>query len=141
MGVPYGRVRKPDFPVKTDGSTPISAAGGKSHYRSKSSLVTTPSSLRTKAGSLRLEREVLELRQDLEACRAEAKESAEHANMANFQNQLLLDMLAVARADEGKLKARLGQETARHAELGRSLEHAYTKIIEAGLDPGVSEAP
>ena len=49
--------------------------------------------------------------------------------------------LAVARADEGKLKARLGQETARHAELGRSLEHAYTKIIEAGLDPGVSEAP
>ena len=38
---------------------------------------------------------MLELRQDLEACRAEAKESAEHANMANFQNQLLLDMVSL----------------------------------------------
>ncbi|CAM9177137.1 unnamed protein product, partial [Laminaria digitata] len=89
----------------------------------------------------RLEREVLELRHDLETCRAEARESAEHANMVKFQNQLLLDMLAVARADEGIFKARLGQETVRHAELGRSLEHAYTKIIKAGLDPGVSDAP
>jgi len=49
--------------------------------------------------------------------------------------------LAVARADEGVFKARLGQESARHAELSRSLEQAYTKILAAGLDPGVSEAP
>lgn len=45
----------------------------------------------------RLEREVLELRQDLETCRAEAREFAEHANMAKFQNQLLLDMVRSSR--------------------------------------------
>lgn len=40
----------------------------------------------------RLEQEVLELRRDLDASRGDAKESADHANMATFQNQLLLDM-------------------------------------------------
>lgn len=41
----------------------------------------------------RLEQEVLDLRRDLQLCRAAAKESAEKANMATFQNQLLLDMV------------------------------------------------
>lgn len=53
----------------------------------------------------------------------------------------LIHQLAVARVDEGMFKIRLGQESARHAELSRSLEQAYTKILAAGLDPGVSEAP
>lgn len=45
--------------------------------------------------SQRLEQEVLQLRRDLEASRTETKESAEQANMAMFQNQLLLDMVRV----------------------------------------------
>lgn len=44
----------------------------------------------------RLEREVLELRRDLEVSLKEAKQSAEEANMANFQNQLLIDMVKAA---------------------------------------------
>ncbi|CAM9658341.1 unnamed protein product [Hapterophycus canaliculatus] len=89
----------------------------------------------------RLEEGIHRLRRELESCREEAKQSAERENMAQFQNQLLIDMLAVARADEGKFKTRLGQEGARHAELSRSLQQAYTRILAAGLDPGVSEAP
>lgn len=49
--------------------------------------------------------------------------------------------LAVARVDEGIFKASLGQENARYAELTRSLAQAYTKILAAGLDLGVSDAP
>lgn len=41
----------------------------------------------------RLAQEVLDLQRELEACRAEARETAEQANMAKFQNQLLLDMV------------------------------------------------
>ncbi|CAM9705482.1 unnamed protein product [Ectocarpus fasciculatus] len=89
----------------------------------------------------RLEKEVMELRRDLENSRKEAKQSVEQENMASFQNQLLIDMLAVARADEGNFRTRLEQESARHAELSRSLEQAYTKLLAAGLDPGVSDAP
>ncbi|CAM9324985.1 unnamed protein product [Scytosiphon promiscuus] len=89
----------------------------------------------------RLEQEVHRLRRDLEGCQKDAKQSVERENMANFQNQLLIDMLAVARADEGKFKTRLGQESARHVELSRSLQQAYTTILASGLDPGVSEAP
>lgn len=44
----------------------------------------------------RLEQEVLELRRDLEASLKEAKQSAEEANMANFQNQILIDMVRAA---------------------------------------------
>lgn len=44
----------------------------------------------------RLEQEVLELRRDLETSLKEAKQSAEQANMANFQNQLLIDMVRAA---------------------------------------------
>lgn len=43
----------------------------------------------------RLEQEVMGLRRDLEACRTESKESTEQANMANIQNQLLIDMVRV----------------------------------------------
>ncbi|CAN0077473.1 unnamed protein product [Ectocarpus sp. 12 AP-2014] len=89
----------------------------------------------------RLEKEVMELRRDLENYRKDAKQSAEQENMASFQNQLLIDMLAVARADQGNFRTRLEQESARHAELSRSLEQAYTKLLAAGLDPGVSDAP
>lgn len=49
--------------------------------------------------------------------------------------------LAVARADQGNFRTILEQESARHAELSRSLEQAYTKLLAAGLDPGVSDAP
>lgn len=49
--------------------------------------------------------------------------------------------LALARTEEKNFKTRLGQENARQTELAQSLEHAYTKILAAGLDPGVSEAP
>ena len=48
---------------------------------------------RTQAECERLEKEVLELRRDLETSLKEAKHSAEQANMANFQNQLLIDMV------------------------------------------------
>lgn len=44
----------------------------------------------------RLEQEVLELRRDLEASLKDAKQSAEEANMANFQNQILIDMVRAA---------------------------------------------
>lgn len=43
-----------------------------------------------------MEQEVLELRRELEASLKEAKQSAEEANMANFQNQLLIDMVRAA---------------------------------------------
>lgn len=43
--------------------------------------------------------------------------------------------------DEENFKTRLAQETARHAELSRGLELAYTKMLGAGLDPGISDPP
>lgn len=42
----------------------------------------------------RWEQEVRELRRELETCRTRARESAQQANMANFQNQVLLDMVS-----------------------------------------------
>lgn len=48
---------------------------------------------KTQGACKRLEQEVLELRRDLETCQKEAKQSAEEANMAIFQNQLLIDMV------------------------------------------------
>lgn len=61
-----------------------------------------------------------------------------HPAAANRTHAL---QLAVARVDESTFKAKLGQEAARQEELARSLEQAYTTIIGAGLDPGVSDAP
>lgn len=49
--------------------------------------------------------------------------------------------LTAARVDEGAFKTKLEHENARQLELARSLEQAYTKIIAAGLDLGVSNAP
>lgn len=49
--------------------------------------------------------------------------------------------LAVARMDEGKFKTKLEQENARHTDLSRSLEQAYTQMLEAGLNVGTSDAP
>lgn len=49
--------------------------------------------------------------------------------------------LAIARTDEGNFRKKLAQETARHAELSRSLEQAYAKLVGVGLDVDISDAP
>jgi len=59
--------------------------------------MTSPDSLelsKAQEECKRLEQEVLELRRDLDTSLKEAKQSAEQANMVNFQNQLLIDMVS-----------------------------------------------
>ena len=67
---------------------------------------------------------------------------SERCYLAIFASMLaFVIQLALARIDEEAFKTKLAREDARYTALSKILEQAYTKIIAAGLDPGVSNEP
>ncbi|CAM9785507.1 unnamed protein product [Chrysoparadoxa australica] len=77
----------------------------------------------------RLKGELSGAKKSLEEVEGKLKEQGEEINMVKFQNQLLQEMLAVARVEERHFKDELDRERARQKELTKELEKAYNKML------------
>jgi hypothetical protein len=81
----------------------------------------------------RLKEELSALKGEMKVMQAKLRQTSEEGNMVRFQNQLLLEMLAVSRVDEKEFKLRLRREEVRHSELCGELEQALSKIVHTDM--------
>mmetsp|Transcript_724 Transcript_724/g.925 ORF Transcript_724/g.925 Transcript_724/m.925 type:complete len:159 (+) Transcript_724:125-601(+) len=81
----------------------------------------------------RLHSDLAKLREELESSQANLKDVVEERNLALFQNQMLIEMLAVKRVEMKNVEESVKREEIKVQEYKQELERCLKKIIDAGI--------